>query len=92
MLKAAGAIGMCVAAALALAGCERKGNLRTAMDHGPSPPAPVVKQRDFDIYAAPGDARAVWRPAVVDRRGTVVAPGRAEGEGAPRRLRPAGTF
>ena len=33
------------------------------------------------------------RPAVVDRRGTVIAPGRVEGEGATARCsRPRGTF
>ena len=92
-MRRAVALGLYVAAALlAAGGCERRGNLRTAKDHGPPPPAPIVMRPEYDPYAAPGDASAVWRPAVLDRRGTVFAPGRAEGEGAPRRHIPAGTF
>lgn len=79
-------------AAAALGGCERRGNLRTARDFTP-PPAPTVAQPFYDPYAAPSEVHAVWRPAVVDRRGTVIAPGRPEGEeAAGRRLRPRGTF
>lgn len=80
------------AAVLAAGGCERRGNLRTAKDHGLPPPAPIAMRPEYDPYAVPGDASTVWRPAVLDRRGTVFAPGRAEGEVAPRRHRPAGTF
>lgn len=85
-------IALCVLAA-SLGGCERKGNLRTARDFR-SIPAPEVAAPFYDPYAVPGEARAVWRPAVIDRRGTVVAPGRAEGgEAAERRAaRPRGTF
>lgn len=85
-------LAMC-ALAVALGGCERKGNLRTARDTKPRP-APEVANPSYDPYASPGAARARWRPAVIDRRGTVVAPGRAEGgEGAAgRATRPLGTF
>lgn len=91
-MRRAVVLGLCATAALALAGCERRGNLRTAKDHGPPPKARPVENPHFDPHAAAGDAFAVWRPAAVDRRGTVVAPGRTEREAAPRRIRPAGTF
>lgn len=85
-------IALCVLA-VSLSGCERRGNLRTAREFTPLPP-PEVANPYYDPYASPGAARARWRPAVIDRRGTVVAPGRAEGgEGAAgRATRPSGTF
>lgn len=79
------------AAAVLLAGCSYRGNLRSAADYGPAPKAPPVAAPWFDPYAAAGDVPVVWRPPVLDRRGTVVAPGFAPTAGG-RFSRPEGTF
>ena len=49
--------------ALALCGCERRGNLRSGADYNP-PPAPHVSNPYYDPYMAYGSANARWRPPV----------------------------
>lgn len=56
------------------AGCEHRGNLKSAADYRPLP-APKVEQPEYDPYAAYGSTSVRWRPPVFDRRGTIVRPG-----------------
>lgn len=60
--------------ALALGGCERRGNLRSGADYDP-PSAPRVENPYYDPYAPYGSTNVRWRPPVFDRRGTIVRPG-----------------
>jgi hypothetical protein len=55
-----------------LAACS-SGNVHAPADYD-APPAPVVRHRFYDSYAAYGEANATWRPPVSDRNGTVVKP------------------
>ena len=73
---------------LSLAACGSGGNLRTVASYT-APAAPPVKHPLYDPSAAYGDARATWRPPVVDRNGGIVRPrepatewGREDYEGA----------
>ena len=68
-------------ALVVLAGCERAGNLQSAKDYGPASKAPKVEQPLYDPYAGYGEANARWRPAVIDRWGTVARPGSGQGGG-----------
>lgn len=67
-----------LACVLAIGACERQGNLRLAgqLRKGEKPPpTKEVANPYFDPYASPGDVKAVWRPPVVDQRGTLFRPG-----------------
>lgn len=75
---------------LALAGCERRGNLRSGADQG-NIPARTVASPHYDPYAAVGSANARWRPSVFDRDGTLFRPGGGTPSTSPY-ARPAGTF
>ena len=64
--------------ALALAACERRGNLRVAgeLRKGEKPaPTKHVENPYFDPYASTGDVKVDWRPIVADQRGTLFRPG-----------------
>ncbi len=58
---------------LSLAACGSGGNLKTVASYT-APAAPPVKHPLYDPSAAYGDARATWRPPVVDRDGGIVRP------------------
>jgi len=75
---------------LALAGCERRGNLRSGADQG-NIPARTVAAPYYDPYAAVGSANARWRPTVGDRDSTLFRPGGGTPSASPY-ARPAGTF
>ena len=75
---------------LTLAGCERRGNLRSGADQG-NIPARHVANPYYDPYAAVGSANARWRPSVFDRDGTVFRPGGGATSSSPF-ARPPGTF
>jgi len=58
---------------ISLAGCGSDPNLKSAKDyHPPAPPA--IAHPEHNPYAGYGEARATWRPPVVDRDGTVQKP------------------
>lgn len=59
--------------ALGLAACGSGGNLKSAKDYSVPPPPPITHP-DYNPYAAYGEARATWRPAVHDRNGTIQRP------------------
>lgn len=59
--------------ALGLAACGSGGNLKSAKDYNVPPPPPVARPA-YNPYAAYGEARATWRPAVIDRDGTIQKP------------------
>ena len=61
---------------LTLAACGSGGNLRSVSDYT-APAAPPIRHPFYDPTAAYGDARATWRPPVVDLNGGLVRP-RAE--------------
>lgn len=61
-----------IALGLALAGCTG-GNLRSPGDYN-APPAPTVRQSEYDPFAGPGSANATWMPPVINRNGTIVRP------------------
>ena len=74
---------------LALTSCHAPPNIQSASDYDP-PAAPPVKHPYYDSYAAYGEANATWRPPVINRNGTIVAPadpsvayGRPDYEHAP---------
>ncbi len=55
-----------------LAGCASP-NVKTPGQYA-SAPAPVVKDKYYNPFAAYGSANATWAPPVLDRWGTVVKP------------------
>lgn len=57
---------------LALAGCAG-GNLRWPGDYS-APAAPRVRQSEYDPFARPGSANALWMPPIINRNGTIVRP------------------
>lgn len=59
--------------ALALAACGKPPNLESARDYDVPPPPPVAHP-SYDPYAAYGEARATWRPPVIDRDGNIQKP------------------
>jgi hypothetical protein len=56
----------------ALAGCASP-NVKTPGQYA-SAPAPVVKSKYYNPFAAYGSSNATWAPPVLDRWGTVVKP------------------
>jgi hypothetical protein len=62
-----------------LTGCSN-GNVHTPGSYS-APPPPPVQHPYYDPYAAYGEANATWRPAVVDRRGTIVKPSEPSTQG-----------
>lgn len=58
---------------LGLGACGSGGNLKSAKDYD-IPPPPAVQHPDHNPYAAYGEARATWRPPVIDRDGTIQKP------------------
>lgn len=59
--------------ALALAACGKPPNLKSARDYDVPPPPPVAHP-SYNPYAAYGEARATWRPPVIDRDGNIQKP------------------
>ena len=57
---------------LSLASCS-SGNLRSARDYN-VPPPPPIQHPAYNPYASYGEVRAIWRPPVVDRDGTIQKP------------------
>lgn len=53
--------------------CAAPPNVRSANDYD-APAAPPVKHPFYDPFTPYGQANATWRPPVVDRNGTIVAP------------------
>ena len=57
---------------LSLVSCSSD-NLRSARDYN-VPPPPPIQHPAYNPYASYGEARATWRPPVVDRDGTIQKP------------------
>lgn len=64
---------------LSLAACST-GNVRTP-DSYDAPRPPEVAHPFYDPYASYGEANAIWRPPVIDRRGTIVKPNEPSTQG-----------
>ncbi len=62
-----------IASLLILTSCGNGGNLKSAKDYNVPPPPPIVHPA-YNPYAAYGEARATWRPPVIDRDGTIQKP------------------
>ena len=57
---------------LSLISCS-SGNLKSASDYN-VPLPPPIQHPAYNPYASYGEARATWRPPVVDRDGTIQKP------------------
>lgn len=59
--------------AASVTACGKPPNLKSASDYN-SPPPPPINHPLYNPYAAYGEARATWRPPIVDRDGNIQKP------------------
>lgn len=65
---------------LSLAACDH-GNVQPVSSYR-APPAPAVRNADYDPYQPYAQANAIWRPPVFNRDGLIVKPVEPSSQGS----------